>query len=128
MCVDSVKILIVEDSQLTIKILEHILSKEGYRLTIAKDGLQAIEIIPELRPDIVLTDVQMPYKGGFEVINFVKQYYKEIPIMVVSAYGDDEGTITKAFDLGLDDLISKPFNPKELLLRIKRLLINKTIL
>lgn len=115
------KILIVEDDELMIKILQFVLKKEGYQLTIAKDGLNAIERIPIIEPDMVLTDVMLPYKSGLEVINFIKDNYPNIPVIVLSALGEEERTVVEAFKLGADDFVAKPFNPNELILRVKRL-------
>lgn len=115
------KILIVEDDELMIKILQFILKKEGYQITISKDGLNAIERIPIIEPDLVITDVMLPYKSGLEVINFIKSNYKDTPVIVLSALGEEERTVVEAFKLGADDFIAKPFNPNELMLRVKRL-------
>lgn len=115
------KILIVEDDELMIKILQFVLKKEGYQLTVAKDGLNAIERIPIIEPDMVLTDVMLPYKSGLEVINFIKDKYPTIPVIVLSALGEEERTVVEAFKLGADDFVAKPFNPNELILRVKRL-------
>lgn len=115
------KILVVEDDELMIKILQFILKKEGYQITISKDGLNAIERIPIIEPDLVITDVMLPYKSGLEVINFIKSNYKDTPVIVLSALGEEERTVVEAFKLGADDFIAKPFNPNELMLRVKRL-------
>lgn len=116
------KILIVEDDNMTIGILKFILSKEGYELLIAKDGLNAIERIPEEMPDFVLTDIMLPLKSGLEVIQFIKEHHSKIPVIALSLLGEEESTVSEAFKLGVDDFITKPFSPTELLLRIKRLL------
>mgnify|MGYP003616031020 FL=1 len=116
------KILIVEDDELMIKILKFILNKEGYQLSIIKDGLSAIEQIPAINPDMVITDLLLPYKSGLEVIRFVKEKNKKTPIIVLSSLGEEEHSVSEAFKLGADDFIAKPFNPNELILRVKRLL------
>lgn len=116
------KILIVEDDELMIKILKFILNKEGYQLSIIKDGLSAIEQIPAINPDMVITDLLLPYKSGLEVIRFVKEKFKKTPIIVLSSLGEEEHSVSEAFKLGADDFITKPFNPNELILRVKRLL------
>ena len=116
------KILIVEDDELMIKILKFILNKEGYQLSIIKDGLSAIEQIHSINPDMVITDLMLPYKSGLEVIRFVKEKFKKTPIIVLSSLGEEEHSVSEAFKLGADDFIAKPFNPNELILRVKRLL------
>lgn len=119
------KILIAEDDVLMIKILEFILKKEGYQVTSCKDGLSAIDKIPVLIPDLIITDIMLPFRSGLEIINFTKETYENIPIIVVSALGEEEGTVVEAFNLGADDFVSKPFNPNELLLRVKRLFVKR---
>ncbi|WP_035670967.1 response regulator transcription factor [Flavobacterium sp. 83] len=116
------KILIVEDDELMIKILQFILKKEGYHTSVAKDGLNAIERIPVIMPDMVITDIMIPFRSGLEVISYVKEKYKNTPIIVISSLGKEEGTVVEAFKLGADDFVPKPFNPNELIVRVKRLL------
>lgn len=116
------KILIVEDDELMIKILQFILKKEGYQVSIAKDGLNAMERIPVIIPDMVITDIMIPFKSGLEVISYVKENYKNTPIIVISSLGEEEGTVVEAFKLGADDFVPKPFNPNELIVRVKRLM------
>ena len=118
------KILIIEDDELMIKILVFILSKEGYQLTVLKDGLNAIEQLHDINPDMVITDLLLPYKSGLEVISFVKSHFDKKVIIALSSLGKEENSVSEAFKLGADDFIAKPFNPNELVLRVKRLLNN----
>ncbi|WP_348823089.1 response regulator transcription factor [Flavobacterium aestuarii] len=115
------KILIAEDDILMIKILEFILKKEGYQVTSCKDGLSAIEKIPVLIPDLIITDIMLPFRSGLEIIGYSKEHFANTPVIVVSSLGEEESTVVEAFNLGADDFVSKPFNPNELLLRVKRL-------
>lgn len=119
------KILIAEDDALMIKVLEFILRKEGYQVTSCKDGLSAIAKIPEIIPDLIISDIMLPFRSGLEIIGYSKEMFENIPIIVVSALGEEEGTVIEAFNLGADDFVSKPFNPNELLLRVKRLFAKK---
>ena len=116
------KILIIDDDELMIKILKFILHKEGYQLSVAKDGLSAMRQMALAVPDMVITDLILPYKSGLEVKSFVKNNFEKTAIIVLSALGEEEQSVTEAFKLGADDFVSKPFNPKELLLRVKRFL------
>lgn len=118
------KILIIEDDELIIKILTFILSKEGYQLSIIRDGLTAIEQLQIINPDMVITDLLLPYKSGLEIISYVKGNFKKKAVIALSSLGEQENSVSEAFKLGADDFISKPFNPNELILRVKRLLSN----
>jgi len=114
------KILIIEDDNLIIKILDFILKKEGYEIYIAKDGNEGIEKIAIVEPDLIITDIMMPYKSGLEITAYVKKNHPKIPVIIVSALGKEDQTVIEGFKLGVDDFIAKPFNPIELVLRVKR--------
>lgn len=123
------KILICEDDTMTLKALEHKLKKDGYITVTANDGRSATEMLSEQKDiDLLLTDLHMPQLSGLELINYVRETLKSnMPIIMLTRVGVEE-TVLQAFELGADDYITKPFNPDELTLRIKRLLIkNKTI-
>jgi two-component system response regulator VicR len=121
---NDIKILIAEDDTLMRKILKLILQKEGYQVISAKDGSTAIEKILLFNPDLVITDIILPFRSGLEIISLTKENFKNIPIIVVSVLGEEKETVIEAFTLGADDFISKPFNANELLIRVKRLLDN----
>lgn len=118
------KILVCEDDTMTLKALEHRLKKEGYTIVTAQDGKQAAEILTKNEDiDLLLTDLHMPMLGGLELISLVRSNLKRnLPIIMLTRVGLEE-TVLHAFELGADDYITKPFNPDELALRIKRLLI-----
>ena len=116
------KILIIEDDNLIIKILEFILKKEGYHIEIAKDGNDGIDKIGTILPDLIITDVMMPYKSGLEITAFAKKNHPTIPVIIVSSLGKEDQTVIEGFKLGVDDFIAKPFNPIELVLRVRRFL------
>lgn len=104
-------------------LLKFRLEKEGFQLLIAEDGKKAVELIEANAPDIILTDIMMPYISGLEVISHVRNKLKlQIPIIVFSAAGQEE-MVLKAFNLGANDFMGKPFSPNELVIRVKRLLI-----
>jgi len=115
------KILVIEDDILMVKILEFVLKKEGYEIIIAKDGIEGLEKIKTINPDMIITDIILPFKSGLEIISYTKENQKHIPVIVVSSMGEEEGTVMEAFNLGADDFVPKPFNPNELKLRVKRL-------
>lgn len=116
------KIMIIDNDDMTLEILKFILKREGYKISIAKDGINALERIPTIMPDLVITNIIIPLKSGLEVISHIKQNFKGIRVVALSALGEEENTVEEAFELGVDDFIAKPFNPNELLLRIKRFL------
>ncbi len=118
------KILICEDDTMTLKALEHKLKKEGYDIITSQDGKSACDIISTQKDiDLLLTDLHMPKLSGLELINFVRGELKSnMPIIMLTRVGLEE-TVLHAFELGADDYVTKPFNPDELALRIKRLLI-----
>ena len=116
------KIVLAEDNSTLSLLLKFRLEKEGYELLIAEDGKKAIELIEEHSPDLILSDIMMPYISGLEVISHVRNKLKmQIPIIVFSAAGQEE-MVLKAFNLGANDFMGKPFSPNELVIRVKRLL------
>lgn len=112
-------ILIVEDDRTVRKMLDLRLIREGFEVITAEDGKQAIEMIEQSMPDLVVTDLMMPFRSGLEVVEFVKNKDKKLPVLVLTAAGNEK-TVRDAFKLGVDDFITKPFDPSELILRIKR--------
>ncbi len=116
------KILIAEDDSLIQKTVELKLKKEGFEVVCCNDGKEAIEKVEAELPDLVLTDMMMPYASGLEVVTKVKSLAsKKIPVIVFSTMGQ-ENVVEEAFELGADDYVTKPFSLTELTIRIKRLL------
>ena len=109
------KIVIIEDENLIIKILEFLLKKEGYTIFIAKDGDQGIQLINDINPDIVITDIMLPYKSGLEITAHIKEHNLKAAIIIISALGKEERTIKDSLKLGADKIIAKPFTAQELL-------------
>jgi len=119
----SKKILIVEDNQENTDLLVFFLKPKGYDITAVTDGLQALESIKDVRPDIILLDIMLPKLNGFEVCEKLKNddSTKSIPILMITALKDLKDKV-KALEVGADDFISKPFENIELLARVKSLL------
>ena len=116
------KIVLAEDNSMLSTLLKFKLEKEGYSLFIAENGKETIELIEEHNPQLILTDIMMPFISGLEVISHVRNILKlQTPIVVFSAAGQEK-IVLKAFDLGATDFMSKPLSPNELLVRVKRLL------
>ncbi len=114
------KVLLIEDDVLIRKTVESKLRKEGFELTSCSDGREGIEKAKSELPDIVLTDVMLPYASGLEVVTAVKSITdKAIKVIVFSSLGQEQ-TVSEAFNLGADDYITKPFSLSELSIRIKK--------
>lgn len=119
---ESRKILLAEDNSILSLLLKFKLEKAGYDLIIAENGKEAIEIIEQQKPEIILTDVMMPFVSGLEIISHVRNKLDLItPVIVFSSAGQEE-MVLNAFNLGATDFMAKPFSPNELIIRIKRLL------
>ena len=114
------KILVAEDDLLMLKALEFRLKKDGHQVILSRDGMEALANIEEHEPDLIITDIMMPYSSGLEIVGTVRKSSK-VPIIVLSGMGQ-ESVVMEAFNLGADDFITKPFSPNELSLRVKRFL------
>jgi len=113
------RILIVDDTPANIQILADILKREGYQLSIATNGKQALEVLGRVRPDLVLLDVMMPEMDGFETCREMKKSadFHDIPVIFLTSKADTTDIVT-GFEVGAVDYVAKPFNSHELLARI----------
>lgn len=116
------RILVVEDDEMILRTLEFRLKKDGYAISVARNGKEALEKLKHNSYNLVITDLMLPFVTGMEVLSHIKSNLPDLPVIVLSG-ADEEGTIMDAFKLGADDFIAKPFSPGELTLRVKRLLI-----
>ena len=116
------KILIIEDDLLISSLVQFRLKKDGYETVLVKDGNEGIEAIDSENPDLIITDVMMPFRSGIEIIHHAKKVLPDVPIIVLSSLGEEEEVVLEAFNLGVVDFIPKPFNPNELAIRVKRVL------
>lgn len=114
------QILLVDDTPENIDILKAILSREGYNISVALSGEVAIDIVSRSKPDLILMDVMMPGINGFEACEKIKsnESTKDIPVIFVTAKTEADD-IVKAFDVGGVDYITKPYQYKEVLIRVK---------
>jgi len=116
------KILVAEDEPLMLMAIVGKLKKDGYEVTGTTNGREALKAFEETSPDLIITDILMPYTSGLELIGIVKSNPRStIPVIVLSGLGEEE-TVMEAFQLGADDFLTKPFNPTELSVMVKRLL------
>ncbi len=116
-------ILIVDDDRRILELLEIAFTAHGFRVLTAPDGEEATRLTLAERPDLVVLDVRLPKKSGLEVCEWLRRDPDDplVPILVLSAVTDTE-TRLQAFTRGADDYLTKPFSPKELIARVKRLL------
>lgn len=121
------KILLVDDDPDIIELLEYNLNKEGFETASANDGLQALEVAKDFKPDLILLDVMMPRQDGIETARQIRQIpeFKDTYILFLTARAE-EYTEVAAFDVGADDYIVKPIKPRALLSRIKAMLRRDT--
>jgi DNA-binding response OmpR family regulator len=117
------KILLVDDDELILKVINRILTKDGYDVRTASNGKDALEMIEDEKYDLLITDLMMPYSNGFEVISRFKQHpnAEGVPIIVISSVGT-ENAVREGLNIGADDYLRKPIMPDELLIRVKRFL------
>lgn len=119
---NSPTILIVEDDEVTSYMLEFLLQREGYTVTKANDGKEALKLIENCKPfDIVLLDIMIPYINGFELVSHIRSQpaWEKTPVLMLSGKSQEKD-IVKALDSGATDYIVKPFQPGEVLARIRK--------
>ena len=116
---DPAKVLIVDDFETNIIIMESFLLPEGYQILKASNGIEALKLVKDENPDLILLDVMMPGISGFEVSERIKsnEKTKMIPIVIVTAMSDKEARV-QALEAGADDFIMKPINRIELKTRV----------
>lgn len=120
----TISILIVEDDEFMASLLQFLCEREGMRVTRVADGRAAKHhMASETASDAVLLDLLLPQASGMEVLQHLRGHpaWQHVPVLVVSAM-DGGGDIAQAFAKGADDYLTKPFNPEELLARLRRLL------
>lgn len=114
------KILVVDDSRTALFMMTTILRKERYELVTASDGEQALEVAAAELPDLILMDVIMPRKTGFEACRELKRREdtKSIPVILVTTRGEGEN-VEAGFQSGCNDYVTKPINAQELLTKVR---------
>lgn len=116
-------ILLIEDDDVVRKAISKFLMKEGLNVHTASNGKEAMHYLEEHAYDLIITDLNMPYASGFEVLHKVKSQAKHqhIPVIVITSMAS-ESAITQCYDMGASDFIRKPVMMHELYVRIKKLL------
>ncbi|MEH6531624.1 MAG: response regulator [Photobacterium frigidiphilum] len=116
---DGELLLVVDDEPVNLQVLNNFLRLEGYRVLTADSGPQALKIIEQQQPALILLDIMMPEMSGYEVCHILREEYSliELPIIMLSALGQVQDRI-KGFESGANDYLTKPFNKEELIARI----------
>lgn len=116
------KILICEDNPMAMKTLSVILEREGFLADLAEDGNIAVELLERNDYDLMVVDIHLPYRSGLELVKFVRSDQgKDTPVIILTAFSDNQMQ-RQAGELGISDYIVKPFNPGELVSKIKTIL------
>lgn len=113
-------ILVVDDESRMVRFVRMNLELEGYQVTEASNGLEALDRVRDELPDMVLLDVMMPEMDGFETLERLREI-STVPVIMLTVKGDEEDRI-RGLELGADDYITKPFSPRELASRIRAVL------
>lgn len=121
------KILIADDEQNIVISLEFLMKREGYEVVIACDGAEAVTKIRSERPDLVLLDVMMPHKTGFEVCQEIKAdpETRATRILMLTAKGRDT-EVAKGLAMGADSYMTKPFSTRDLVEKVSRMLTDNS--
>jgi DNA-binding response OmpR family regulator len=117
------KILIADDEPSIVTALEFLLQRSGYEVLIARDGDEALRLVETMRPDLVLLDIMMPVKSGYEVCRQLRERpeSRDVKIIMLSAKGRD-AEVAKGLTVGADVYVTKPFSTRDLMGRIHALL------
>jgi len=120
------RILVVDDDIVTGRFIASLLRDQSYDVIVAEDGEHALEIVEQHPLDMVVCDLVMPYRDGYSVLKAIRQHAKfaELPVLLLSMR-DREEDIVRGLEEGADDYVIKPFNARELLARIRKILHRK---
>ncbi len=118
------KILVVDDDNNLCRLLEIYLKKEGYQVFVANNGADAVDKFHELNPNLVVLDIMLPKLDGWEVCEEIRSS-SNTPVLMLTAKGEKNDKL-KGLDIGADDYVTKPFDPDELVARVKAILRRTT--
>ncbi|MCD4751654.1 MAG: response regulator transcription factor [Anaerolineaceae bacterium] len=114
------RILVVDDEQRMARFIRLNLEHDGFIVEETYSGMGAIDRLRDVMPDLVLLDVMLPDIDGFEVLNILREF-SQVPVIMLTARGEEDDRV-KGLELGADDYITKPFSPRELVVRVKAVL------
>src|SRR5512139_1910803 len=112
---DRRRILVVDDEERMVRFIRMNLEHDGFQVSEAFNGKQAIQRLRDVSPDLILLDVMMPDLDGFEVLQMTREI-SNVPVIMLTAKGEEDDRI-RGLELGADDYITKPFSPRELVSR-----------
>ena len=112
------KILIVDDEQDIRNVIKEYATYSGYEVYEAEDGIYAVEMCKKDKYDLIIMDVMMPRLDGFATVREIRKFDENVPFLMLSARGEEYDKLL-GFELGIDDYVTKPFSPKELMARVK---------
>lgn len=113
-------ILVVDDEERMARFIRLNLEHDGFQVVEAYRGMQAIQLLRDRMPDVVILDVMMPDVDGFEVLQLIRES-SQVPVIMLTAKGEEEDKV-KGLELGADDYVTKPFSPRELVSRVRAVL------
>jgi DNA-binding response OmpR family regulator len=111
------KVLVVEDESALLETLEYNLSKQGYEISTAEDGVKALEVARRERPDLILLDIMLPQLDGLDVCRILRREMN-VPVIMLTARSEEVDKVV-GLEVGADDYVTKPFSMRELLARVK---------
>jgi DNA-binding response OmpR family regulator len=114
-------VLVVDDDVTVRDVVTRYLDRAGYRVEVAGDGERALQSVAARRPDVVVLDLMLPRLGGLEVCRRLRRQSAALPIVMLTALGEEEDRVL-GLELGADDYVTKPFSPRELVLRVASVL------
>ena len=114
------RILVVDDEERMVRFIRLNLEHDGFLVSEAFNGRQAIQRLRDVSPDLILLDVMMPDLDGFEVLQMIREI-SNVPVIMLTAKGEEDDRV-RGLELGADDYVGKPFNPRELVSRVKAVL------
>jgi CheY-like chemotaxis protein len=119
----TVKVLLVDDEDSLRRVMKDLLERDGYQVSEARDGVQALDQVDRVGPDIIVLDLNLPGLDGYGVLSHLRSRpaTAAIPVIVLTAKGDEDNEV-RVFELGADDFLTKPFRPRALSARLEAVL------
>ena len=123
------RVLLIDDEPIYYKMIVHALKPHGYEVEFARTGMDGLQTVPLFKPDVIITDVRLPDLSGYEVAQRLRRdpRFENIPLIFLTSQADLSNKL-KAFEVGADDYLSKPFQPEELVARVGMLVRRGEIL